>query len=193
MVNLDQYVGQAIEVEDLSNLDQCFDWAFKVCDLLEIPRAAIRTLYAKDIWSRHNPAYFDIVQGSPQMYDFAIWGSQVGTAGHVAIVKQATATGFISWDQNWNGLLKVQVVTHNKTGLLGFLRPKGGSMWNITKELEQEWSLAATGALPGKDYDYRFTGLPATELNIEAAARFWRQQRVTPQARVLSPGIYQVN
>lgn len=128
MIDLDQYVGQSIEVEDISNLDQCFDWAFFVCDLLNIPRSAIRMLYAKDIWTRHDPAYFDIVQGPPQPLDFAIWGSKVGVAGHVAVVKEVRPLGFVSWDQNWNAVLKVQVVNHDNFGLLGFLRPKGVEM-----------------------------------------------------------------
>jgi len=160
-MDLDAYIGQAIEIEDPDNLDQCFDWALKVCDLIGIPRVAIRNLYAKDIWTHHDPKYFDVVTGPPQRLDLAIWGASVGVAGHVAVVKVALTDGrFQSWDQNWNGIKTVQLVTHNRAGLLGFLRPKGVNM-NATKEQVQVlWLLAVQGEPINQDFVNSLIGKP---------------------------------
>lgn len=166
MINLDQYIGQSIEVEDASNLDQCFDWAFFVCDLLGIPRAAIRTLYAKDIWTKYDPKYFDKVAGAPQYLDLAIWDTRVGPSGHVAAVKTATAGGFQSYDQNWGGILKVRVVDHNSFGLLGFLRPKlkGGSMPNIDPSQLHQLMVGLWGRFENEEEKAAYSAKPLQEV-----------------------------
>lgn len=201
--NLDTYIGQAIEVEDRENLDQCFDWAFLVCDLIGIPRAAIRTLFAKDIWTTYDPAYFDKVT-TPQFLDLAIWGTRVGPAGHVAVVKRPTALGFQSYDQNWEGIQKVQLVDHNSFGLLGFLRPKikqgGSSMGTVTLEQAVYDDLAWWKKQATENYI-----VPAAELQDYKAwknqgmqqAEELKQAKLTIEslqkaATELAPGLYKV-
>lgn len=123
-MNLDSYIGQAVEVEDPSARNQCMDWAFKVCDLRGISRSAIRNPAAKDVWGHHDATILNQFQ-DPQPFDFAIWGTGVGPYGHISIVKSGTHNAFTSWDQNWAGKQTVQLVNHTSNGLLGFLRLKG--------------------------------------------------------------------
>jgi murein DD-endopeptidase MepM/ murein hydrolase activator NlpD len=54
------------------------------------------------------------------------------------------------------------------------------SMSKITKAQEQVISLGVTGNKPGKGYDYRFTGLPSTQGNIDKMVNFWKDQSRVP-------------
>ncbi len=188
----DSFIGQSVEVEDSSNLDQCMDWAFKICDLKGIPRSAIRNLRAKDVWTNHDPNYLT-ASATPTNGCFAIWGSQVGVNGHIAWVESGSATNFTSLDQNWNGILRVERVQHTGFGVLGFLIPKGNDV--ITKDQENVLAIMATGSYPGKDYNYQFTGLPLTQTNLDHMLQFWQGQIVnkpTTGAVPLAPGVYEV-
>ncbi len=144
---LGQVDGKQIEAEDSSNYAQCFDLAFNWCDFLDIPRDSIRHLYAYQIFTNPNPdttQYWDMINntptGVPQAGDLVIWGTQVGTAGHVAIFKEGDTSSFRSEDQNWAGIQKAMPVNHSYNGVLGWLHPKKVSepMVVITqKELDQ--------------------------------------------------------
>lgn len=70
----------------------------------------------------------------PQKGDVIIWNRNVGGGyGHIAIVKSANSSGFISLDQNWPTGSVAHFVQHNWNNILGWLRPRktqptGGSM-----------------------------------------------------------------
>lgn len=140
---LAQVDGKAIEAEDASNYAQCFDLAFNWCDFLGIPRDSIRHLDAFQIYTSPNPdtsTYWDIITntptGVPQAGDLIIWGTGVGSAGHVAIFKTGDANMFHSEDQNWSGIQKARDVSHSYNSVLGWLHPKGsttGDMMQISK------------------------------------------------------------
>lgn len=139
-----KYNGKAVEREDSSNLDQCFDLAFAWCDEQGIDRAAIRHLYAYQIFTQPTDTtrkYFDLIPntrtGVPQSGDMVIFGTAVGFAGHVCIASGKGDTNtFESLDQNWDtahfnmgkdpntGLLipYTRMVTHNYNFCLGWLR-----------------------------------------------------------------------
>jgi hypothetical protein len=58
----------------------------------------------------------------------------------------------------------------------------------ITRAQEQVISIMQTGALPGKNYNYRFTGLPLTQANLDAMLNFWKQiPRPTVSGGVYTP------
>lgn len=51
------------------------------------------------------------------------------------------------------------------------------NMDKITKAQEQVLSIMQTGSKPGRNYDYRFTGLPLTQANLDAMINFWKRQK----------------
>lgn len=54
---------------------------------------------------------------------------------------------------------------------------EGANMDKITKEQEIVCSVMQTGYPPGDNYDYRFTGLPLTQANLDKMLQFWSAQR----------------
>ena len=86
---------------------------------------------AKDIWANYPTEAFvkipNTPSGVPQKGDVMIWGTAVGTYGHVGIVISANVNSFTSFDQNWpfdNGTGVAHFQYHNYSGVLGWLRPK---------------------------------------------------------------------
>lgn len=159
---------------------------------------------AKDLWT--NPtvlASFDqIAVGKEQPGDVGVWGASSlinsPESGHTDIV---LSPGFTGLDSNWGGVKApsgypaAHRVQHNYSDVLGFLRPKGGTMDKITKDEENVCAIMATGSYPGKDYNYQFTGLPLTQANLDKMLQFWQSQTVNrpaPNATKLAPGLYQV-
>lgn len=59
----------------------------------------------------------------PQKGDVIVWGTGMGTFGHVAIVQSANASGFTSFDQNYGGHY-CHFVSHNWAAVLGWIRPR---------------------------------------------------------------------
>ena len=57
---------------------------------------------------------------------------------------------------------------------------EGSSMAKFTKDQENELSIGVTGSRPGSGYNYRFTGLEATDANINSLVQFWRSQSRVP-------------
>lgn len=126
-------IGKTIEAEDPSNLYQCMDAMFKWCDILGIPREAVRHFYAYQVFTQPNDTtrkYFDIIYNSPTNIpvrgDILVFGQQVGYAGHVSMAtEESNSTNAVSLDQNWNGLKYLRKITHyNYYGVLGWLHPK---------------------------------------------------------------------
>lgn len=141
----DKYIGKAVEAEDPSNLDQCFDWAFKYCDEIGIPREAIRHFNAYEIFTKPNDLtlqYFDYIpntpNGTPPMGAIVVFGIGVGPAGHVSVCQKSDTNSLTSTDQNWNGHKYVEYIIHPYDNVLGWLVPKQQGMVTIPqKELDQ--------------------------------------------------------
>jgi hypothetical protein len=139
---IDAHKGQPLEVEDSSNRDQCMDLAFGWCDNLGIPHAAIRHLYAYQAFTAPNDTtrqYFDLIainKNVPSPGDLVVWGTGVGTAGHIAIFVSGDASNFTSFDQNWDtanyhtasGEPYCRLVKHSYNYVIGWLHPRGGNM-----------------------------------------------------------------
>lgn len=129
-------LGKAVEKEDSSNLDQCFDWLLAYVDALGIPRSAVRHFRAYEIWTLANDEtrkYFDLIPNSltavPKKGDVPIFDKTVGPSGHVCLASGNSdgTKSFQSTDQNWNGHLFIEYIWHNYNGCLGWLRPKSTS------------------------------------------------------------------
>lgn len=132
--------NQPWEVEDSSNLDQCFDEVLGYCDTLGIPRDAIRHLYAYQIFTTPNALtyqFFDIIPNSaslvPQKGDIGVYGTTIGPSGHTCVeLGGGNTQTHQSFDQNWdtahyhdgNGNPICRIVTHTYNGFLGVLRPR---------------------------------------------------------------------
>lgn len=128
-----KYNGKPCEVNDPSNLNQCFDLAYAWCDELGVPRDAIRHLYASEIYSKPNDItvkHFEFIPNTPlaipHIGDVVVFKG--GVAGHVSIATgQGDTNTFESFDQNWNTdpndkANKCIVITHAYDNVLGFLR-----------------------------------------------------------------------
>lgn len=129
-------LGKPVETIDPTNLDQCFDWAVRWCMELGFKNTLFSgLLYAKQIWSPSTQIAhdnFDYIPNSPtavpQKGDIVVFD---GPVGHVSVATGKGDTNtFESSDQNWNGKLFIQLVTHNYDDpkVLGWLRLK-----NITQ------------------------------------------------------------
>ncbi len=130
------YNEKFVEGEDINNLYQCMDLAFKWVDMLDIPRTTIRHLYAYEVFTKPNAEtfkYFDLIKNtltnSPQVGDLVVLGTRYGIAGHICIAsKKGGVMKFESFDQNWGkpGYCKLVNHTYNllPNGTLGWLRPK---------------------------------------------------------------------
>jgi hypothetical protein len=72
--------------------------------------------------------FYDFVENTadnyPSLGDIPIWGTTVGSNGHIAVCKEGNPDYFISLDQNWNYHPYCEEVKHSYHGLLGWLTPK---------------------------------------------------------------------
>jgi hypothetical protein len=128
-----KYNGLPVEVNDPSNPYQCMDLAYAWCDFIQIPRDAIRHLYAYEVYTKPNDLtvkYFEVVpntpSGIPQIGDLVVFSTKVGTAGHISIATgEGTLNSFVSFDQNFGATVKkAGLITHPYDAVLGWLRPR---------------------------------------------------------------------
>lgn len=174
MANLNDFInannGKGVEVEDPSNRDQCMDLAFAWLDANGIPRATIRNLYAYQAWtnaSNYTKQYFDLVQGNPSPGDLIVWGTSVGTAGHIAIyVSGNFPSNFTSFDQNWPGGSKSHLQWHNNYGILGVLKlKKGDNMPTLaSREIVNGFYQTVLGREASDDDAKNWVGLPVDQV-----------------------------
>lgn len=126
---------QAVEVSDKSNAYQCMDWAYLWTFILGYPKATIQRLYAYEVFTKANDLtkqYFDVIPNTPdfvpQLGDLGVFGTDVGTAGHICVCTgKGDTNSFQSRDQNWAGKAAVVEIRHTYGGknyFLGVLRPK---------------------------------------------------------------------
>ena len=125
-----KWQGKPCEVEDPTNIFQCYDLCFAYCDFINIPRSAIRHLNAFQIWTQPNDEtikYFEMIpntpNGVPQVGDIVIFSTLVGPAGHFSLANgTGDSNSFVSFEQNWAGKKFATLVTHQYEGVLGWLR-----------------------------------------------------------------------
>lgn len=137
--------GKPVEVYDSTNLYQCFDWAYKWLEYLNIP-FIFPHLHAHMIYTVRTEIkekYFEFLENTPDFVprkgDLAVWGTAVGISGHVAVCSgEGNTNWFESYDQNWNGVQKVVRTAHNYNGIIGFLRPKIKEIESVTLNDEQK-------------------------------------------------------
>jgi hypothetical protein len=126
---LDSTVGKYIDADGIYKY-QCVDLVKDYFPkVIGIP--AIRN-NAKDYWTNYPTAHFTKIANTPSFIpkrgDIMVWGTGVGTYGHIAICEgEATTNYFVSLDQNWpysNGTTPSKYIRHNYNSVLGVLRPK---------------------------------------------------------------------
>jgi hypothetical protein len=112
---INQFINQnnnlSVEVEDSNALNQCMDLIFKWCDVLGIPREAVRHQYAYQVWTSPSDTtrkYFDLVSNSPTNIPPAgaivVFRQTTGIPlGHIAIeTGKSDLNNLITFDQNWD-------------------------------------------------------------------------------------------
>lgn len=138
-------LSQGVEVSDRSNPYQCMDLAYLWVLTLEIPKATIQRLYAKDVYLQANDftkKYFEVIPNSatfiPKAGDLAVFDkTATNPSGHIAVARGiGNLNVFQSLDQNWNGTPGAFIVSHNYNSpkLLGVLRPKVQPVVSDNKE-----------------------------------------------------------
>ncbi|MCK9461452.1 MAG: CHAP domain-containing protein [Proteobacteria bacterium] len=122
-----KYTGVKIDYDGIYGF-QCVDVIKQYfVDVLNLPAY---TNNAKDYWNNYPSSYLTRIPNTPSFIpikgDIMVWGTGVGTYGHIAIVVEANVNTFISLDQNWspsNGTTGCKLITHNYSSVLGVLRP----------------------------------------------------------------------
>lgn len=87
-------------------------------------------------WSGYFTKIDNTPTGIPQKGDILFFGTKIGTAGHVCIVRDASLNSFNSFDANWPVGSLPHIQTHMYTGVLGWLRPKAQVQSNFYKGLD---------------------------------------------------------
>lgn len=192
-----QYEGTSIPSFDgnPANNGQCEQWYLMVRTKRD--GLGVVSGNAIDRWYDQEPEYLYISFATgiyPRKDDYVVWGTGVGSQyGHIDVCAQdGNAGGFVGYDSNWGGSKILQTINHNYNfGILGYVRFKGGTMDKITKDQENSCAVMQTYSYPGKDYNYKFTGLPLTQANLDAMLQFWSSQpRPNPPEFVEAPQLY---
>ncbi len=121
-----KYDGKGIDWDNSYGF-QCVDLYDQYC--VEVVGAPIILVEgAKDIWNSYPVDYFErvlnTVDGVPIEGDVIIWGSGLGTYGHVAIYSEGDVNRFTSFDQNYPVGSKCHFQEHTYGYVIGWLRPK---------------------------------------------------------------------
>lgn len=149
-----KYDGRSIDF-DSKNGGQCVDLYRQCCkEVLDVPQSPALGINggAADIWTTYLKDYFEAIkntpEGFPQEGDIVIWNRRAGGGyGHVAVALSGDVNSFKSFDQNWSRVSFCEVVTHNYTNVIGWLRRKtpqiGTTMdWQTERdERNKNWSL----------------------------------------------------
>jgi len=142
-----KYDGKFVEANDPSALNQCMDLITQYrLDILHTP--AFGVVKAKDVFDAASSDIYDKFKNTatskPRAGDIIIW--DIGTVGHIAIVKQADMNKFVSFDQNWPTGSPCVFVNHDYKRVIGWIRKKGDEV------TEEECQKRIEEALKGK-YD----------------------------------------
>lgn len=133
-----KYEGKEVDVDYFpkSQPFQCYDlWALFLTENYGVGNVILRpTGYAQDIWENFKglglDKYFTKVAGKPELGDWAIWNAVKGSAtpySHVAMFLSDKGASIEVLGQNQPSPY-VTTARIAKDNLLGYLRPKGGSM-----------------------------------------------------------------
>ena len=136
MITFDQFIakynGQYVDFDGRYGY-QCVDlMRFYIKEVLGYPvyDAVPSVGYAKEIFAKANPAYFEKITNTPTNFpnngDIVVWKPYpfvIGWAGHVAINITGAPLNLISFDQNFN-VRWCHRQLHNYKGVIGWLRPR---------------------------------------------------------------------
>ena len=125
-----QYNNKFVEKEDPNNKNQCMDLVFAYLDLLKIPRATVRHLYASEAYTMpvdETLKYFELIpntpNGVPLKGDIVVWDKKYnGTAGHIGIAKGGNINTFECFEQNDPIGTPSHIQSYNYNFVLGWLR-----------------------------------------------------------------------
>lgn len=116
-----------------------------------------------------NPTGWQNIQGK------VIFADSAGTAGNMVVVESTDGYYY-----RFLHMARISVTVNEEV-----------SMDKITKAQEQVLSIMQTGSKPGSNYDYRFTGKPLTQANLDTCLQFWSKQP-RPNVKPLPKGIWEV-
>jgi hypothetical protein len=110
---------------------QCMDLAhfYKYIVLGIHDKTTLSAPTAAQVWGLNYPTLFDKIPNSPTNFplrgDIIIWGTTIGSAGHIAICTKADKDNFESFDANWPVGSNPHLQAHTYNGVLGWFRFKG--------------------------------------------------------------------
>ena len=120
-----KYNGKGIDFDGAYGF-QCMDLAHRYAvDVIrqDIPSAPA----AKDVWNKTTIGYDkikNIPEGLPQKGDIVIWGTEIGSYGHIAVFIEGNLNTFTSFDQNFPIGSLCHKQPHSYKGVLGWLHAK---------------------------------------------------------------------
>jgi hypothetical protein len=131
---------------------QCMDLMHFYCYIvLGIEdKSVLSASTAARTWNLNYPNLFKKIPnvwGDPTSFpvkgDIVVWGTAVGSAGHIAIVNKADGFSIQSFDANWPVGSYPKLVNHTYTGVLGWFRPlvSSGTNEELTAALKKVTSL----------------------------------------------------
>lgn len=155
-MTLDQFIikwtGKGIDFDGAYG-DQCMDLMHQyIVEVLgQADGRILAAPTAKEVWlttpfgKNLFDAFPNTPTGVPQKGDIALFGTEVGPSGHVAIVIAADVNTLTTFDQNWNAHAYCEKIVHNyggASGVLGWLRFKAQPAPTPTVDLQAQLNAA---------------------------------------------------
>ncbi len=129
MISFDDFIskwnGKGVDTDGYYGF-QCMDLAHAYCQEC-IGKDFPGQPTAKDVWNINIDGYDKIANSPtavPSKGDIVIWGTGIGTSGHISVFIAGDTNIFTSFDQNWPLGSYCHIQNHNYTGVLGWFHPK---------------------------------------------------------------------
>jgi len=162
MISFDEFIkkwnGKSIDWDGIYP-NQCFDLAhayiYEVLGFTDakiIAHPAAYQIFTEFSESNYFTKIFNTPTNVPQKGDIVVFGTTIGSYGHVCIFTDGNVNSFNSFDANWPVGSLPHIQKHNYNGVLGWLRviPQAGidykakyeKLLSLTKQVKDILNLA---------------------------------------------------
>lgn len=182
---IDKYNGKEIDFDNAYK-GQCVDlFRQYIKEVLIFPQPK-PVVGAGDLWTNYDTdpnlsGYFERITNTlefiPDPGDVMVWKKTSSLPyGHIGVIKAATKTNFVSFDQNWKTISVCELIAHTYSGVCGVFRAK--KLTNeLTECLKQHTELVTKCNKLDEDLKIAQLGLKETETKLS-------QERATTSSMV---------